>query len=135
PKAERQALDTPAVERARVARHEGRTRVVLAGKGGRLPHYDVAATGNGITIVFRAPDEKARPVRAAELNEVTFHEKDGFWRLKLGVTAQAAVRTVMDGPTKKAIVLDGVRASSALLGKKDFHRGPLDGVVISHTER
>lgn len=135
PKAERRELRTPAVERARVARHQNRTRVVLDGAGGRLPHYDVAATGEGLTIVFRAPDEKARPERAAELNEITFHEKGGFWRLKLGVTAQASVRTVMDSPTKKAIVLDGVRASTRMLGKKDFHQGPLDAVIISPTER
>lgn len=135
PKAERRELRTPAVERARVARHEGRTRVVLDGANGRLPHYDVAATGDGLTIVFRAPDEASRPVHAAELSEVTFHDKGGFWRLKLGVTAQAAVRTVMDGPTKKAIVLDGVKADKRLLGRKDFHQGPLDAVVISPTER
>jgi type IV pilus assembly protein PilQ len=135
PKGDRKELSTPAVERARVAAHDGRTRVVLDGKGGTLPQYNVAATDNGITIVFRAPGEAPRPERAAELTDVTFHKKEGFWRLKLGVTAQASVRTVMDGPTKKAIVLDGVRANSSLVGKKDFHEGPLDGVEISAAGR
>ncbi|MFZ9889395.1 MAG: AMIN domain-containing protein, partial [Myxococcota bacterium] len=135
PKGERKDLGVPAVERARVAAHQGRTRVVLDGRAGRLPHYDVAATDAGLRVVFRGGAEPRELGRAAELSGVGLEQKDGFWRLKLDVTAAATVRTVADGPLRKVILLEGVRAAREAVGQQALHRGPLDTVVVTEADQ
>jgi type IV pilus assembly protein PilQ len=130
PKGMRKDLAAPAVRRVRVARHDDKTRIVLDGRDGALPRYDVAQTGDGLSIVFHAAGEAPVPTRSARLGVPKVEKKDGFWRVKLPVTGKVGVRTVSDGPSKKAIVLEGAAAEAVALGRKDFHSGPIDSVSV-----
>jgi type IV pilus assembly protein PilQ len=134
PKGMTRQLDAPAVARARAARHADKIRVVLDGRGDRLPSYDVAATDSGLTILFQAADAAPRPAVGSTLTEVSLERKDGFYRIRLDVTGKASVHTVKDSPLKKAIALGGVDAG-AMLGRKDFNQGPVDALDITRADR
>lgn len=129
------ALTVPGLGRVRVGKHHDKTRVVLDGKDGVLPQYDVASTGEGLSIIFGAPSEMGDDgAVAGRLTELSVEEKNGFHRLSLTVGAAVAIRTVKDGPREKTVILEGVTLDDRIAGRHDLAKGPLEAAVISRAE-
>lgn len=128
-------FDTPAIAGARIGAHHEKTRVVLDGRtASALPHYDVAAGAEGLTIMFNgvAREATGAPV---QVTAIGVEEKRGFWRLKLDATSAVAVRTVGNGPREKTIALDGVSVAPHLMAEHRFAAGPISSVVVAPGER
>ncbi len=121
-----------AMKGARTWGYDDHVRVVLDARDG-LPKYDVASTGEGIAILF-ASSAKAPKTAAVQLRALSFDKKNGFWRLKADVGGAVAVRTVKNAPDEKVIALDGVRASSRLLGSRGLSGGPVRDVVVTRDD-
>lgn len=118
-----------ALKGARIGKHGDKTRIVLDARGAALPRYDVAATGEGIAILFSGK-AAASSADAVDVKGVTFDKKNGFWRLKLDTAGAVTVRTVKNAPDEKVIALDGARASAALLGARHLSGGPVNDIVL-----
>ncbi len=117
-----------ALKGARIGKHADKTRIVLDARGGSLPRYDVASTGEGIAILFSGKAASASD--AVDVKGVTFDKKNGFWRLRLDTAAAVTVRTVKNTPDEKVLALDGARASAALLGSRGLSGGPVRDILI-----
>ena len=126
------AFDVGAVASARVGRHADKARVVLDGRGA-FPRYDVAATDEGLTLVFSGA--AATKTTAVDLKNVAFEDKGSFRRVRLDIGGAVAVRTVSNGPDQKVIALDGVRAADRFIGPRGFSGGSVAGVAIARDER
>ncbi len=129
----RKNFDAAAVARARVGKHHRKTRVVLDGRAAELPHYDVASTDEGLTILFDGVARKSAGP-AVPIRDLSMEQKDGFVRLKLDVDRAVAVRTVKNGPRKKTIALDGVTLAGAQTQLADSV-GPVEGARLAAGER
>ncbi|MBM4280776.1 MAG: type IV pilus secretin PilQ [Deltaproteobacteria bacterium] len=77
--------------------------------------------------VVGAPESEGVPLKGVALDQ-----KNGFWRLRLDTAGAAvALRTVKNAADEKMIVLDGLRAPTALLGSRGLSGGPIDDVIIA----
>jgi type IV pilus assembly protein PilQ len=128
-------LEAPAIKRARVGLHHDKTRVVLDGAvGGPLPHYDVAASPEGLTIMFDGV-ERVAASKTIALGDMKVVPKAGFTRVQFKVSEQVSVRTVGNGPRTKTIAVDGVAVDPSLLTRTPAGIGVLDAVSVSPGER
>jgi type IV pilus assembly protein PilQ len=122
-----------ALKTARVGKHDDKTRIVLDARGGSLPRYEVASTGDGLAIVFAEAESSA--AATSTLKSVALDPKNGFWRLRLETGGAVAVRTVKNAGDEKVIALDGVRAPAALVGARGLAGGLIKDVVVEPDPR
>ncbi len=126
-------FEQTAVKAARIGKRDDHVRVVLDMRAdGALPQYDVAATGEGLAIVFS--DGVAPKTAAVEIGDVTFDKKNGFWRLRLETGAPVTVRTVKNAADEKIVALDGARVPQRLLGARGLRGGPVADVALARDD-
>lgn len=129
-------LTVPGLSRVRVGKHRGKTRVVVDGKNGQLPRYEVASTGEGLLVVFDEPGAvRSQPDERGQLTNVSLSAKKGFYRLALDVASAPALRTLKDTPREKILLMEGVQSTEDLLGRKDYQTGPVDAVEVTQQPR
>lgn len=128
------SFEGTAVSRARTWSHPDHVRVVLDARGA-LPTYNVASTGEGLTVLFKSRASTAESSKpSARLRTVAMDEKQGFWRVRGELGAAVSVRTVKNAPGEKVIALDGVRAADAILGARGLVGGPVKDVVVQRDD-
>jgi type IV pilus assembly protein PilQ len=114
-------LTVPGLSRVRVGKHHGKTRIVVDGKDGQLPRYEVASTGEGLLVVFDEPgSERFQHDERGQLTSVSLDAQKDFYRLALRVASATALRTLKDTPREKILLMEGVQCSEDLLGRKDY---------------
>jgi type IV pilus assembly protein PilQ len=124
------ALHTSSVGRIRVGLHHDKTRVVVDAAGGAFPDYDVAATGQGLSVLFDARRSESQQ-QTATVKGFRLEEKKGFMRLRLDVDGTTAVRTVGNSPRSKSISLEGAQLASAEPQVRRYSTGPIESVEIA----
>jgi type IV pilus assembly protein PilQ len=147
------------LSRVRLGKHETHVRVVLDARDNTLPPFDVASTDDGITVVFNAAkhagakpaaepapstdtanleseDSLPSPAQApakgrAQVQEVQFDEKNGFFRLKIAMQGTAPHRLTVDNPRLKVLELAEADLPTALERSLDAtaYGGPVQAVA------